>query len=327
MSAVPRPVERPAPDARGPKPARALDGVLVIDKPPGPTSHDVVARARRALGMKRIGHTGTLDPAATGVLPLVLGRATRLARFLAGSAKTYEAVIRLGVATDTGDTEGRAIGPPWGGLGEDEARARLAGPGVVAGALAAFAGTSEQAPPLYSAKKIAGVRAYELARKGRPVQPRPVPVTVHRLAILGLEGDLLRVEVTASAGFYMRVLADDLGRRLGVGGHLHQLRRTRSGSFGLAEAVALEALERDPETARERVIPIDGLLQELPAAVLTDGSAARTRCGHDVGPADLVAEPETPAAFVRLLGRDGRLVAVAEPAALPRFLHPTIVLG
>ena len=203
-----------------------MDGLLVIDKPSGPTSHEVVARVRRALGERRIGHTGTLDPAATGVLPLVLGRATRLARFLSASDKSYEAVVRLGVATDTYDGAGTPAGPSYqGALPSREAIDR---------ALDAFRGTFLQQPPAYSAKKIDGRRSYSLARAaarsagdgiersstGAGALPTPVSVTTHSIVLVSVEGDRVTLNVSCSAGFYVRALAHDLGVRLGIGAHL-----------------------------------------------------------------------------------------------------------
>src|SRR3990172_10099122 len=197
-----------------------MDGLLVIDKPSGPTSHDVVARIRRLLGERRVGHTGTLDPAATGVLPLVVGRATRLARFLSERGKSYDADISLGVATDTYDAEGTPLGPPCQGpLPSREAIDR---------ALDAFRGTFIQQPPAYSAKKIAGRRSYRIARAdarhgrrdGSTTSllrrlPEPVPVTIQRIEILALEAARLSLRVDCSAGCYVRALAHDLGERLG----------------------------------------------------------------------------------------------------------------
>jgi len=197
-----------------------MDGLLVVDKPAGPTSHDVVARMRRALREKRIGHTGTLDPMATGVLLLVLGKATRLAQFLSGSAKSYEATVRFGFATDTADAQGRPLGPP----------SSVASPTVEAidAALNAFRGTFMQQPPAFSAKKIDGQRSYKLAREAANTLPAPVSVTAHRIQIVGAEADTVALRVDCSAGFYIRSLAHDLGERLGVGAHLVALRRTHS---------------------------------------------------------------------------------------------------
>jgi len=206
-----------------------VDGLLVIDKPAGPTSHDVVARLRRVLRERRIGHTGTLDPGATGVLPLVLGRATRLARFLSARDKQYEAVIRLGTATDTYDASGATVGPrhqgAWPSRSEIEA------------VLDTFRGTSLQQPPAFSAKKIKGKRSHKLARGrsgvgvgsewGRsPSQflPAPVAVTAHVIDLISVEDDLVTLRIDCSAGFYVRSLAHDLGDRLSVGAHLTALR-------------------------------------------------------------------------------------------------------
>ncbi|MGH9329622.1 MAG: tRNA pseudouridine(55) synthase TruB, partial [Vicinamibacterales bacterium] len=226
-----------------------MNGVLVIDKPPGPTSHDVVARARALLGVKRVGHTGTLDPLASGVLPLVVGRATRLARFLSGGEKAYEAVIRLGSTTDTYDALGKFTGntPRVEDLTADD----------VARALDAFRGTLWQSPPPYSAKRIGGVRAYTLARAAKPAEPKPVEVSVERLTLDGYHAGVVRLRVVCSAGFYVRSLAHDLGARLSCGGYLEALRRTASGGFGLADAVSLAALEADPSRAVDAFVPMD----------------------------------------------------------------------
>lgn len=301
-----------------------LDGVLVVDKPEGPTSHDVVVRLRRALGTRRIGHTGTLDPMATGVLPVVIGRATRLARFLSGAAKSYRAGIRLGFATDTDDAKGTPlVERRQEGPGEPPSRA------VVAEALERFVGTTVQSPPAYSAKKLSGIRAYERARNGVPVRPAPVSVTVTELELVSYDGDIVTVEVTCSAGFYVRSLARDLGAVLGTGAHLAALRRTRSGTFGEECAVPLEEVEKDPGPAAARVQRIDEMLEELPALRLTPGGVRRARSGQDVGPDD--GEPPSgptvhQAGYVRLLDPDGALVAVAEPAGRPGLLHPAVVL-
>ena len=220
---------------------------LVIDKPAGPTSHDVVARVRRALGTSRIGHTGTLDPLATGVLPLVVGRATRLASLFSGAEKEYDAGVRLGLATDTYDAahlSGPVPDAP-AGIGAD----------AIEAALEAFRGTYSQAPPAYSAKKINGVAAYKLARRNEPVQPRAVTVTVHRLTLLSYANGLAQLRVHCSAGFYVRSLAHDLGARLGCGAHLESLRRTRAGSFDESAAVPLAEVESEGPDAARRLVP------------------------------------------------------------------------
>ena len=216
-----------------------MDGLLIVDKPVGPTSHDVVARVRRALGERRIGHTGTLDPLASGVLPLVLGRATRLARFLSASEKRYEAVVRLGLATDSYDAAGQPLGAPHDGPMPD--------PAVIERALATFRGTFLQQPPAFSAKKIGGIRSHALARQQRDASgaqcipsPPPVSVCVSELELLGVQGCDVALRLTCSAGFYVRTLAHDLGRELGTGAHLAALRRTRAGDLRIEDATALD---------------------------------------------------------------------------------------
>ena len=214
-----------------------MDGVLVIDKPEGPTSHDIVAQVRRVLRVKRVGHTGTLDPMATGVLPLVIGRATRLTQFFSRDSKTYNATIRLGFSTDTYD----ALGIPAGSNGDPSLDlSHELGDQVIESVLNNFRGTFDQCPPPFSAKKIGGIRAYTIARRGGPVVTVPVQVTVDQLRLLKAENSRLQVEITCSSGFYVRSLAHDIGQMLGCGAHLQALRRTRSGEFDLAHAIPLE---------------------------------------------------------------------------------------
>jgi tRNA pseudouridine55 synthase len=321
-----------------------MDGLLIIDKPAGPTSHDVVARVRRLLGERRVGHTGTLDPAATGVLALVVGRATRLARYLSASNKTYEATVRLGFATDTGDATGRPIAPPHTGRFPDR--------DTIDRALDVFRGTFMQQPPAFSAKKIAGTRSYKLARealradKGAlnpepsavAARPAVASVTAHAIDILRYEGVLVAVHVHCTAGFYVRALAHDLGERLGVGAHLAELRRTRSGDVTLDDAVSLEELE-DPMTGRataiRAMIPLERMLPTIPACRLTVDGVRRAIHGRDLGPADFVdsctpdadgSAAATAAGRVRLIDPDGALVGVAESSAVSGLLHPAIVL-
>jgi tRNA pseudouridine55 synthase len=294
-----------------------IDGVLVIDKPSGMTSHDVVASARRALRESRIGHTGTLDPMATGVLPLAIGRATRLAQFLTASDKQYVATIQLGITTDTYDVTGREL-----------TRVHAAPPReTVLTALQELRGDYLQAPPPYSAKRVAGKRAYDLARADRPVQPAAVPVTVRRLELVELAGDMVTVDVTCSAGFYVRSLAFDLGQRLGSGGCLQGLRRTRSGEFAVHDAVTMEVLAGDPAAAATRVLPMTRLLPRLPAVTVTPEGEDRVSHGRVVEPAHLVAGLPPPAAdWVRVIGPSGALLALARPARPAGALHPSVVL-
>ncbi len=351
-----------------------MDGLLVVDKPAGPTSHDIVARVRRALREQRVGHTGTLDPAATGVLPLVVGRATRLAQFLSGSDKSYEAVIRFGFSTDTGDAQGRALGV--------QRVTELPSRETIDAALDAFRGTFLQQPPAFSAKKIDGKRSHKLARArarddarlkpGRsgppslaatspsfgvasppdppdlldppapPGLPDPVSVTTYAIDVVSTDGDTVTLRVDCSAGFYIRSLAHDLGERLGVGGHLLALRRTRSGTLTLADAVGLAAIEREPDLAARRVIPLAEMLPGLAPVVLTSDGVRKAIHGRELGPGDCVsgfanrdtglARPSdsrtsTPESrLYRLLDPAGQLVAIARPATAAGLLHPSVVL-
>jgi tRNA pseudouridine55 synthase len=301
-----------------------VNGLLVVDKPSGPTSHDVVGRARALLGVKRVGHTGTLDPLATGVLPLVVGRATRLARFLAGGEKCYDAVVRFGRTTDTYDALGKfaEATAPVEGLTRE----------AVDGALEAFRGTFWQTPPPYSAKRMGGIRAYALARAAKPAEPKPAEVTVHRLTLEGYDAGAARFCVVCSAGFYVRSLAHDLGARLGCGGYLESLRRTASGGFDLADAVPLAVLEADPTRAADAFVPMDHLLTHLPAAVLSSKGSERAAHGNAVTGPDIVrrlpglegadAAADAP---VRLLDDAGSLLAIARSGP-GQFLHPVVVL-
>lgn len=293
-----------------------LDGVLVLDKPEGLTSHDVVAAARRALRETRIGHTGTLDPLATGVLPLAIGRATRLAQFLTSSDKEYVARIQLGLTTDTYDVTGREVA-------RADVNVRRQ---VVAAALDTLRGEYLQSPPPYSAKKIANRRAYDLARAGKPVQPPPVPVSVGRLDLLEFEGGIATVAVTCSAGFYVRSLAHDLGQRLGVGGCLQELRRTRSGEFELDQAVTMAVLAGTPEVAVRQVIPIGRLLPRLPAVTVTAEGEKRVSHGRELAPAHMAGAPPGASDWVRLMSAGGMLLALARPGDTAGSLHPSVVL-
>ena len=300
-------------------------GVLVVDKPAGMTSHDVVAWARRLLRVRRIGHVGTLDPLATGVLPLVVGRATRLAALLAGGGKTYWAVIRLGLETDTHD----ATGTPQPLPPDAEQRARTLDRDTAAAACQRFTGTFRQRPPAYSAKKVGGVRAYRLARRQQPVDLQPVEVTVQRFDVITLSDQRLACRVSCSPGFYMRTLAHDLGRALGCGGCLEQLRRERSGAFTLDSAVDLAAGADDAGVLLDRLIPLADLLPELPAVVVTPQGARRARHGNLLTPSDIDMgaglPPHVGPAGVKVCDAAGSLLAIAAPAP-GGALHPRIVL-
>jgi len=306
----------------------AFDGVLVIDKPTGPTSHDIVACVRRTLGLKKVGHLGTLDPLATGVLPLVVGRATRLASLLAGASKQYDAVIRLGLITNTYDITGTVVG----GTDAPSADAAVDRPPpsseTIARAAADFVGSYQQRPPPFSAKKIDGVRAYALAHRRQPVEVPPSPVTVESLEVLSIDGPRVRCRMVCSSGFYVRSLAHDLGDVLGCGGCLETLRRERHGPFSLQVAVPLARVIEDGASVATALIPMGSLLPALPAVVVNDAGARRAAHGNSLRVADIVPDAAHLTAGterVRVLDERGRLLAVANRQS-DGALHPKIVL-
>jgi len=299
-----------------------MDGVLLIDKPSGPTSHDVVARLRQVTGERRMGHAGTLDPRATGLLVLLLGKATRLASLLTGHDKEYEAVVRLGWATTTDDGDGERLEDPaqGGPLPTDEA---------LEAALEQFSGTFEQLPPRFSAKRVDGHKAYDLARRDKPVSLNPVSVSVRQLDLTGRTADLISLRLTVSSGFYVRSLARDLGDRLGCGGHLDALRRTGSGPFQVASAVPLDVAERLGSGLESHLITLADALPGLPAVSLSEAGVARIRHGNPVGP-QFAAGPWVPAGAgiegrIRLLDESGALIALGNLRG--GLLHPAVVLG
>jgi len=297
-----------------------MNGVLVVDKPSGPTSHDVVARVRRALKTRRVGHTGTLDPLATGVLPLVLGSATRLAQFLSSDDKAYLADVRFGFSTTSYDV----LGSPTGGAASDGGRFDLDADALER-ELAGFRGTYLQMPPAFSAKKIAGRPAYELARAGHAPELKAVEVTVRELALVSQDGPTARLRVVCSSGFYVRTLAHELGVRLGCGAHLTALRRTRAGTFELADAVPLEQIETVGVASGERVLAPERLLTDIPAARLTAAGSGRARHGAALGPSEWSGDEPRTLGRMRLLDADGALLGIGElrPGGL---LHPVLVL-
>lgn len=276
------------------------NGILPVDKPEGPTSHDVVAQARRALGTRRIGHTGTLDPFASGLLLLCIGPATRVAEYLVGMDKSYQAVIRLGERTDTDDRTGTVLSATeeWRELQLESVRA----------AAAEFQGELAQVPPAYSAKKVEGERMYERARRGQAVDLPPVPVTVYRLTILSMALRDITVEIDCSSGTYIRSIARDLGERLGVGAHLAALRRTRIGSHEVSEAIPVTALD-DADAVRRAWIPA---VQALGHFQQVEVSPAQAReIGHG-GPVAAPASVTGGAAVAITLA--GELIAIGEVA-------------
>lgn len=287
----------------GPRPAgRDIDGVIVIDKPRGMTSAQVVARVKRELGANRAGHTGTLDPLATGVLPVCLGSATRLAEYLLADDKGYEGALRLGVETDTLDSEGQVTR-------RCEAEAAAVTRPALMEAMAGFVGESDQVPPMYSALKRGGRPLYELARAGKTVEREPRRVRIERFDLLELDPPRARFAVDCSKGTYIRSLVADLGKRLGCGAHLEDLRRTRSGDFTLEKAVQLSDINEETFGAA-LVRPADAV-SHLRGYPVAEALIPAISCGQRLPwSAISAAEPE-PEGIFRLLGPDGALTAVA----------------
>jgi tRNA pseudouridine55 synthase len=293
-----------------------LDGVIVVDKPEGWTSHDVVGKMRRIAQTKKIGHLGTLDPIATGVLPLVIGRATRLAQFYTRSDKIYEGVVRFGWSTSTYDRAGEATSP------QVEYALDAA---VLEAALDAFRGPILQTPPAVSAKKVEGRRAYELARASIAVALEPVAVEIYELVALEVAGAEARLRVHCSGGTYMRSIAHDLGQALGCGAHLTELRRMASGEFELERARTieqLEALARD-ERLLDALVPAAKMLPAMPSVLVDDVVTAAIRNGRNFPASPFRSEPA--ARLVKAVTRQGELVAIGE-AVLPNLYHPIVVM-
>lgn len=293
-----------------------MDGVIVVDKSTGWTSHDVVNKMRRIAGTRRIGHLGTLDPAATGVLPLVIGRATRLSQFYTKADKVYEATVCFGFSTSTYDAEGEPTSEPVAFEPTED---------LLWQHLSLFRGTFPQTPPAVSAKKIAGTPAYKLARRNIEVELKPVEVTVHSLELLGCEGDEARLRVHCSGGTYLRSIAHDLGRSIGCGAFLSKLRRTRSGDFLIEQAETLEQLEgRSREGTLDQVlIPASRLLPGFPAETVDAITAGQIRQGRDFRVSPFRIQRGAP--FVKALDPDGALLAIGE-LKLPNLYHPMMVL-
>lgn len=290
-----------------------MNGVVVVDKPAGVTSYDVVARARRIFQERSIGHLGTLDPMATGVLPLVLGNMTRLAQFYTACDKSYEGEIRLGFATTTYDAEGEPTSEPR------EINVSLA---AIEFAAARFRGEIEQTPPPFSAKKIGGVPAYKLARKQREVKLAPVKIHVYEFQLGTLAGDRLQFRARVSSGTYLRSIAHDLGVVLGTGAHLSSLRRTAVGEFGIADAHTLEELEAGAKqgTIEEALIHPRRILTKFPCVTATEDIAAM------IGNGRAVNLPEfSRAQQVKVFRGQSELIAIATRIAGTLF-QPKIVL-
>lgn len=319
-----------------PRPAKppAFDGIIVVDKPAAKTSHDIVEAVRRLAGFRGIGHLGTLDPLATGVLVLALGRATRLARFYSGRRKRYTCAVRFGFATDTYDADGEPLGPDSAPeLNADQ----------VAIWASQFIGNISQAPPPFSAKKIHGRPAHELARKHKPVDLQPVNVEVYEFRLTGIEGPVARFVVECGAGTYIRSLAHDVGKLHGSGAHLAEIVRTAVGEFTLDQAVPLAALAEAAKDGRlaDHVIPLEKLLPELPRATVLPIIEKRVRHGAkfnlplaQIHPGHITPAQGAPAqldtgewkpARLRVFNQQGQLIAIAEPV-VPRTYQPVVVL-
>ncbi len=311
-----------------------MDGILIIDKPEGFTSHDVVARLRRILKTKRIGHTGTLDPFATGVLVMLVGKATRLAQFLDKDAKEYEAILRFGFETDTGDRTGelRMTNDELRDFSEDKLENILVG----------FRGEIEQTPPMYSAKKIDGVKLYEMARKGIEIERKPVKISIYELELMKsgqwsvVSGRLKNedqkpktkdraLRVLCSAGTYIRTLAEDIGKKLEVGAHLAELRRTKAGKFDLSKAVTIEELEKIVSENRlnENLISMNEAVSHLPQIILNEAEIKNTQNGKRLNVETTELEDNQ---MVRMADAAENLAAIGFYQSEEKSVQPKLVL-
>ncbi len=304
-----------------------MNGILIIDKPETFTSHDVVARLRRILKTKSIGHTGTLDPFATGVLVMLIGKATRLAQFLDKDTKEYQAVVRLGFETDTGDRTGRI---------KDKGERIKISIDKIKEVLANFRGEIEQMPPMYSAKKVAGKKLYELARKGIEIERKPVKVSIYELNLMenvelmeneenfGLWTLDFGLKVSCSAGTYIRTLAEDIGKKLETGAHLAELRRTKAGKFNIEKAVTLEELE---EIAAENklgdvLISMNEAISHLPEIKLSTEEIKKTKNGIKLKTEQIADDGR----FFRMTDEDENLIAVGFYKSAEKAIQPKLVL-
>ena len=292
-----------------------MNGLLVLDKPAGMTSHDVVAIVRRATGEKSIGHLGTLDPMATGVLPLLLGKYTRLAQFFGQAEKSYEGTIRFGWATDSFDADGEVASEPKPLTQTLDQLRELA---------KHFNGAMEQVPPIFSAKKIGGVPAHKLARAGKDVPVKPASIFIHSFALTALDGDTASFEMTISAGGYVRSVAHELGELAGCGGHLASLRRTRAGVFSLAHAITVETLKTvtGDAAAIEALLPHPrSILVEMPSVTVDEQAAGRLRNGMQVNLPEFSNAP-----LIKVFTSPTELLAIAKRIA-GTLTQPIVVIG
>ena len=292
-----------------------MNGVLVIDKPAGMTSHDVVNRVRRIAQERSVGHLGTLDPMATGVLPLVLGKFTRLAQFYMGARKAYEGEIRFGFATDTYDADGEPVGSSTPAQVSLEQVRELA---------AQFTGSIKQMPPPFSAKKVAGVPAYKLARKKQEVTLEPVTVEVEQFNVTQVAGDRAHFEARVASGTYMRSIAHDIGQRLGCGAHLASLRRTQVAEFGITEAITLDqfATAISEGRADKTMVHPRLVLAEMPCVTATEENVSRIRHGHAVNLPEM-----SRARLIKVFAGQSDLICIAARVAGTLFQPKVVFAG
>ncbi|HKP70484.1 MAG TPA: tRNA pseudouridine(55) synthase TruB [Pyrinomonadaceae bacterium] len=302
-----------------------MDGILVIDKPEGLTSHDVVSRVRRILRTRRVGHTGTLDPFATGVLVVLVGKATRLAQFIDKDIKEYEATVQFGWETDTGDITGTPSNAERGMRNAEFVEQALAATDWNA-VLSKFRGDILQTPPMYSAKKIEGKKLYELAREGVTIERKPVRVTIHELDLspeeFRIPRSAFRIRVSCSAGTYIRTLAEDIGREIDVGAHLTELRRTHAGRFSIDDAITLDRLSEldDPST---ELRPLAEAVEHLTPIALAPDRVAKAKEGLSTRIAE---DGLADRSFVRILNETSELIAIGIYNSEEKSVKPKIVL-
>ena len=290
-----------------------MNGLLIVDKPAGITSHDVVSIVRRATGEKSVGHLGTLDPMATGVLPLLLGKYTRLAQFFGQAEKHYTGTIRFGFATDTFDAEGESAGEPRPLTLSLEELQELA---------KQFRGELDQMPPVFSAKKINGVPAHKLARAGLEVPVKPARIFIHNFALTALEGDTASFEMHVSAGGYVRSVAHELGQLAGCGAHLSSLRRTQAGVFTLAQSLTVEDLKTLSREEIEAHLPHpQTLLPEMPSVIVDEQTAGKIHNGMQVNLPEFSSAP-----LVKAFAAPREMLAITRRIA-GTLMQPIVVLG
>ncbi len=317
---------------RQPQPA-PFDGALVINKPKGKTSHDIVDAARHLAGFRQIGHLGTLDPLATGVLVLLLGKATRLVRFYSGRRKRYTAAFRFGYATNTYDVEGIALGPDVAPVLDREVLERLAADSL---------GRFEQMPPVFSAKKVHGRPAYELARKNQAVELKPAAVELFEYRLTEMDGPVARFSIECSSGTYVRSLAYDMGQKLGCGAHLSEISRTAVGEFSLDQAIELDELAQAAREGKFKscLIPLENLLPDFPWTSVLPVLEKKVRHGgkfnvlaSQIQPGRVELPPgattqldggDMQAPRLRVFSQENKLIAIAQ-AVVPRTYQPLVV--